>query len=122
MGFNEGTGVMVERQVQGALRQADVRALAQELAEALAAGDAALDLSGVTQMDAGALQVLISASSLADRTGRRLHLYMPDGCAARVLADALALPAIGVPMPAPMPEPVPAPADVAPLNDAGQTP
>lgn len=87
------------RKLEGALRQADARKLAGELIEALDAGDAALDLSGVTQVDAGVLQVLISASALADRTGRRLHLHMPEGCAVWTMAQALALPGVGLPMP-----------------------
>lgn len=86
-------------QLQGALRQADARSLAANLGTALAAGDALVDLSQVTQADAGILQVLIAASTLADRTGRRLHLHMPEGCAVWTMAQALALPAVGLPMP-----------------------
>lgn len=87
------------RKLEGAYRQADAGKLAGELIEALEAGDAALDLSGVTQVDAGVLQVLIAASALADRTGRRLHLHMPEGCAVWTMAQALALPAVALPMP-----------------------
>lgn len=90
---------MFSKQVQGALRQADAGGLAAELAVALGEGDAALDLSGVSQIDAGVLQVLISASTLADRTGRRLYLDIPEGCAVWTMAQALALPAVGLPMP-----------------------
>lgn len=90
---------MTGRQFQGALRQADARGLVADLTGALAAGDVTVDLSQVAQIDAGVLQVLISASTLADRTGRRLHLAMPEGCAAQVLAQALALPALGSAMP-----------------------
>lgn len=86
-------------QVQGVLRQADARGLAADLATALAAGDATLDLSQVTQVDAGVVQVLISASTLADRTGRRLYLNIPEGCAVWEMARALALPAVGLPLP-----------------------
>lgn len=85
--------------VQGVLRQADARGLAEKLAGVLATGDAMLDLSGVTQADAGVLQVLISASTLADRTGRRLHLHIPRGSAVWTMAQALALPTLGLPMP-----------------------
>ncbi|AWB49370.1 hypothetical protein HYN69_13455 [Gemmobacter aquarius] len=86
-------------QMQGALRQADARALAADLTAALATGDAMLDVSQVSQADAGILQVLIAASTLADRTGRRLHVHMPEGCAVWNIAQTLALPAVGLPMP-----------------------
>lgn len=90
---------MAVRQVQGALRQADTGRLLSELTGALGAGDVMLDLSQVTHADAGAVQVLISASTLADRIGHRLHLDIPEGCAVWRMVQALALPAPGVPMP-----------------------
>ncbi len=90
---------MTVRQVQGAMRQADTGQLLSDLTEALGAGDVMLDLSQVTQVDAGVVQVLISASTLADRIGRRLHLDIPEGCAVWTMMQALALPALGVPMP-----------------------
>lgn len=83
----------------GILRHADAGGLAAELVAALEAGDVTLDLAGVDQVDTGILQVLISASALADRTGRRLHLHMPEGSAVRRAADALALPPFGHPVP-----------------------
>ncbi len=107
---------MVFREFQGALRQADAHALASDLARALGGSDVTLDLSQVTQADAGIVQVLISASALADRTGRRLHLDMPEGCAVWTMAQALALPQVGLPMPMPMPMPYAAP--VANSTDA----
>lgn len=82
----------------GILRHADAKALAAELVGALEAGDVTLDLAGVDQVDTGILQVLISAGALADRTGRRLHLGMPEGSAVRLAADALALPRFGLPI------------------------
>lgn len=90
---------MTIRQMQGVLRQSDARRLAQELAEALAAGDAKVDLARVTQADAGVLQVLIAASAQADRMGRRLHLNIPEGSPVWAMMQALALPPVGLPMP-----------------------
>lgn len=96
----------------GILRQADARELAKELGAALDAGDVTLDLAAVEQVDTGILQVLISASALADRTGRRLHLHMPEGGAVRTAAQALALPPLGLPVTGPVTGPVTAPASV----------
>ncbi|MBC2834139.1 STAS domain-containing protein [Paragemmobacter straminiformis] len=82
----------------GVLRHSDARELAAELTGALDAGDVTLDLAAVEQVDTGILQVLISASALADRTGRRLHLHMPEGSAVWSAAQALALPPFGLPV------------------------
>lgn len=82
----------------GVLRQADARPLAADLGAALEVGDVSLDLAGVEQVDAGILQVVIAAGHLADRNGRRVHVHMPEGCAAWTMAQALALPALGLPM------------------------
>ncbi len=92
--------MMTVRRWDGVLRHSDAQGLAAELAAALAEGDAMVDLSGVTQVDSGVLQVLIAAGALADRTGRRLHLDIPEGSPVWTLAQALALPQLGLPMPA----------------------
>ncbi len=84
----------------GILRQADARGLAADLCGALDLGDVTLDLGAVSQVDAGILQVIVSAGHLADRTGRRLHLALPEGCAVAEAARALALPRLGLPLPA----------------------
>lgn len=107
---------MTIRRMQGVVRQADARALAGELAAALAAGDAMVDLAGVSQVDAGVLQVLVAAGAQADRMGRRLHLNIPEGSAVSVLAQALALPPVWLPVWLPMPE------TISSQADAGQMP
>jgi ABC-type transporter Mla MlaB component len=77
--------------IEGAIGLPDVPALAARLRDGLERGDLDLDLTGVTGIDAGGLQLLLSARAEAAARGRALVLRLPQGGAVPALIARLGL-------------------------------
>lgn len=77
--------------LRGAQRLTEAVATGLALREALTAGDVALDLTAVPQIDAAFAQMLVSGSASARRFARRFQITVADESQPATLIDQLCL-------------------------------
>lgn len=77
--------------LSGPQRLSEAVATGLALREALTAGDVAVDLSEVPQIDAAFAQMLVSGSASARRLARRLQITVADDSQPATLIDQLCL-------------------------------
>lgn len=77
--------------LSGSQRLTEAVATGLALREALTAGDVALDLTAVPQIDAAFAQMLVSGSASARRLARRLQIAVADDSQPATLIDQLCL-------------------------------